>query len=787
MDKPIAHRQGFPDSFTASLVALMPAAVYTCDAAGRLTFFNRKAVEIWGREPPLGDDQERYCGSFRMWTPDGHLLKHEDCPMADALRDGRAGRDLEVVIEQPDGTRLIANVNIDPIFDDAGNITGAINVFVDVTDRKRNEALLASQREALECALNGEPLTASLGILGGAVTAQYGCGTRFAFYLANDERTSLRHVVGMSEDYAAAVDGFLIGQDSLASSLATATGEAVLTTDVEEEVCSEPWREMARRFQYRGCWSFPIHSRKGEFVGTFALYWPQPAKAGSSDIEVANLVTNTAGIIIGRDLEARHRRAAEASLRESEERFQQLGASSSDAIWVRNAHSWDFEYVSPAVQTIFGVTPQAVLADARLLNALIIPEERDEASRNVERVSAGEVVVQEYRIQRAGDLTFRWIRSTGFPLCGGDGDIQRIGSIAQDITEAKLAAGHQATLLAELQHRVRNVLAIVRSVTVRTGERASSVQDYADILSGRLLALARVQALLTRGANLSVNIRDVVHDEVSVQAQHEGQYRIEGPDISLSPKAAEILTLVVHELGTNAMKYGALSVADGRVKVEWATFVKRGIPWLRFVWTESGSAAAPIAAATVPRRRGFGRELIEARVPYELGGQGSVVIEAGKVQCHLEFPLANGASVFETGAPQRLTVFGGALDMTGAPDLHGYHILIVEDEYYIATDTARALQGAGATVIGPCGNEMAAQAELAMQTPDAVVLDINLGHGASFKLAEHLQENGIPFVFVTGYDADIIPPDFAGVERLVKPLQLRQVVGAISRLLQATV
>jgi CheY-like chemotaxis protein len=74
-----------------------------------------------------------------------------------------------------------------------------------------------------------------------------------------------------------------------------------------------------------------------------------------------------------------------------------------------------------------------------------------------------------------------------------------------------------------------------------------------------------------------------------------------------------------------------------------------------------------------------------------------------------------------------------------------------------------------------------------MQTPDAVVLDINLGHGASFKLAEHLQENGIPFVFVTGYDADIIPPDFAGVERLVKPLQLRQVVEAISRLLQATV
>jgi DNA-binding response OmpR family regulator len=114
--------------------------------------------------------------------------------------------------------------------------------------------------------------------------------------------------------------------------------------------------------------------------------------------------------------------------------------------------------------------------------------------------------------------------------------------------------------------------------------------------------------------------------------------------------------------------------------------------------------------------------------------------------------------------------------------LKGRRVLVVEDEYYIATDAARALRSAGAEVVGPCASEEAASAEVVKQRPDAVVVDINLGGGPSFRLAERLKDRGIPFMFVTGYDEDVIPAQFDEIERLQKPVELRQMIEAVSRL-----
>lgn len=122
--------------------------------------------------------------------------------------------------------------------------------------------------------------------------------------------------------------------------------------------------------------------------------------------------------------------------------------------------------------------------------------------------------------------------------------------------------------------------------------------------------------------------------------------------------------------------------------------------------------------------------------------------------------------------------------MTAEADLSGYRVMVVEDEYYLASDQARALRGAGAEVVGPCPTDAAARSELEAQPPDAAVVDINLGAGPSFKLAEALKDRGVPFVFVTGYDQEAIPAEFEHVERLEKPVQLRQVVNAVARLVQ---
>ncbi|GJD82053.1 sensor histidine kinase [Methylobacterium gregans] len=163
-----------------------------------------------------------------------------------------------------------------------------------------------------------------------------------------------------------------------------------------------------------------------------------------------------------------------------------------------------------------------------------------------------------------------------------------------------------------------------------------------------------------------------------------------------------MLSLAIHELATNAVKYGALLVPTGKVTVRWSIFEKRGVPWLAFDWTEKGAPTCPQPTPDVPRRRSFGSELIEARIPDELRGCGQITIEPSGARCPLEFPLRKGASILETDAPQGVTVFGGAIDMTGEPDLDGLRILVVEDDYYLATDTARALRGAGAEVIGLC-------------------------------------------------------------------------------------
>ncbi|WP_060771806.1 GAF domain-containing protein [Methylobacterium sp. AMS5] len=481
---------------------------------------------------------------------------------------------------------------------------------------------------------------------------------------------------------------------------------------------------------------------------------------------------------------------AELRLRESEERFRQFAEASSDVLWIRDAETLAMEYVSPALRTVYGIEPSVLGPDIRRWASHMLPEDREHALQNLQRAATGQSLLNEFRIQRPSDGAFRWIRSTLFPLRDEQGRVRRIGGLSSDMTEAKLLVDHQAVLLAELQHRVRNIMAVTRSIVARTGERAETVSDYASLVGGRLLSLARVQALLTRSPNAGVLVATIVRDEIDAQDLRADQYDLSGPKVELSPKAAEILTLAVHELATNALKYGALSVSEGRVRVRWSLFEKKGEAWLGFDWAEDGVPKAKIAAeheanGRTGARRGFGRELIEGRLPYELGGRGRLEIGPEGARCRLEFPLRVGASILETDAPQRATVFGGALDMTGQPDLSGYRILVVEDDYYLATDTARALQGAGAEVVGPCPSEEAAREALDEGALAAALVDINLGSGPSFTLAALLRERGVPFVFITGYDEGVIPPDFADVERLQKPVELKRVVNFLAEALHA--
>ncbi len=259
---------------------------------------------------PIADLKQRL--DYPELTSDAEQVLRTLVPVERELRD--------------DGRRLLARMLPYRTLED--HIAGVVLTFVDITVRARAEqtvretaAWLRGQREALTAAVNGAPLETSLGGLVRSAIEALGPGTRAAFYLCDSKESSLYHVDGIPADHAAAVDGFEISPASLACGLAAHTGEPVITADVQADPRWEQWRPMAERFDFRGCWSFPIRSAAGMLVGTLAIYSQRPREATERDMALASLLTGTAAIIISRQKEVDDRARAETAVRASEEQF----------------------------------------------------------------------------------------------------------------------------------------------------------------------------------------------------------------------------------------------------------------------------------------------------------------------------------------------------------------------------------------------------------------------------------------------------------------------------------
>ncbi|MBR1173379.1 PAS domain-containing protein [Bradyrhizobium sp. KB893862 SZCCT0404] len=204
-----------------------------------------------------------------------------------------------------------------------------------------------------------------------------------------------------------------------------------------------------------------------------------------------------------------------------------------------------------------------------------------------------------------------------------------------DVTAITRAEERQRLLLAELQHRVRNTLGVVRSIARRSAETSSTVEEYAAHLDGRLNAFARTQALVTRDPEGGVDLEYLVIEELLAYNAREGeQVRASGPPIRFQPKAAETFALAIHELATNALKYGALGQLSGRLEISWR--IDNGVepPRLLFEWRERGGPAV-----TPPPRKGFGTELLERTLAFELKGHTTISFNASGLICLIAIPL----------------------------------------------------------------------------------------------------------------------------------------------------
>lgn len=198
----------------------------------------------------------------------------------------------------------------------------------------------------------------------------------------------------------------------------------------------------------------------------------------------------------------------------------------------------------------------------------------------------------------------------------------------------------QRSQIAEIEHRARNMLATVRSIIRRSGQTAESPEEFASHLEARISALARTQGALIIDQRSGPELEDLIRAELTANAVRDSQFVISGPSLRLVPRAAETMALTLNELAMNALKFGAFSVPDGRLAVSW-NITTTPEPTLRWRWVESN---VPITQAR-PRRRGFGRELIERVLPYELGAITSYIIADGSTQCEIALPINERTAV----------------------------------------------------------------------------------------------------------------------------------------------
>jgi PAS domain S-box-containing protein len=288
--------------------------------------------------------------------------------------------------------------------------------------------------------------------------------------------------------------------------------------------------------------------------------------------------------------------------------------------------------VSPGFATIYGL-PESVLEISREhWGAMVHPDDlprMDTVARRALTSRETELVL-EFRIFRHGEV--RWIESRMLISYDDAGKPTRRIGAQIDVTERRRAEDHKGLLIAELDHRVKNTLATVSAVVSQTRQGRRSVADFAAALEGRLRSMAATHELLSARRWSGVSLANLVLHELAPYANRDNT-EIDGPDLALRPEAGQAMAMVIHELATNAAKYGALSTNKGRVSIRWDRPLNGHTPHLVLEWQEIGGP--PVSA---PGNSGYGTTTIRDLIPYEFGGKVDLVFAPAGVKCRLELP-----------------------------------------------------------------------------------------------------------------------------------------------------
>ena len=564
------------------LLDALPTAVYLTDKAGRITFYNEAAAVLWGYRPTIGSAE--WCGSWRLSWPDGTPLPHNQCPMAMALKEERAIDGMEAAAERPDGSRIPFLAFPRPLRDSTGAFVGAINMLIDISERKRIEELTQESQERFRKLFSSAPM------------AVFVCDRDAVIQDFNEQAVELwgREPVRGVEKHCGSVklwlpDGTHLPHEQSPLREVLSTGVPVRNVEVSIERPDGSLLPVLVNFA-------PLWNAGEEIVGAITSF---------VDISERKIVEEAA------------------------QRLAAIVESSEDAIVSKDLtgviRTWN-----KGAERLFGYLAEEVIGKS--VTILIPPDREDEEPAILKRLQLGERIDHYETIRRRKDGTLFDVSLTVSPVRNKAGKVIGASKIARDITDRKHKEAQIALLTREVDHRSKNLLALVQAtVNLSKGDTAEAVKAS---IGGRIQALSNAHSLLSQTRWEGAALDRLVREELAPYLKEgDWQARVCGPNQMLDPDTAQSIAVALHELTTNAVKYGGLSVPTGNVAVTWRVAGDQ----LIISWTESGGP--PVKT---PSRQGFGTRVLDQIISCQLKGS-------------IRFDWRREGLVCEISVPSRVT------------------------------------------------------------------------------------------------------------------------------------
>lgn len=692
------------------------------DLAGNHLSWSDETFRIFGLSPQeFGATYEAFLEAVH---PDDRAAV--DAAYTSSLRDNRDTYEIEHrIVRRSTGEVRFVEERCEHVRDAAGKIVRSSGIVHDITARKDAEARLRESEARLnavvENAVDGIATIDEAGIvqsLNGAAIAMFG--------YAPDQVIGRNVSMLMPEPDRSAHDVYLRNY--------LETGEAKIIGI---------GREVAGR-------------RKDG--STFPL-----------DLSISTISVGGQRLFVGlmRDITAR--KWAEDRLRESEERYRGIFEHAGTGIAITDREG-RFQSCNPAYAAMLGYS-EGELHDL-VMAELMHPEDRDAKLAEIGRLVGAEIPSFE--------ILNRYVRKDGAPiwvhnhvsvLRDDSGRPANLIALATDVTERKRHEEQVILLMREVNHRANNMLAVIQAIARQTA--ATRPDDFLERFDQRVHALAVSQDLLVKSEWRAVSLAELVRAQLRHFADLDDTcVSIAGPPLEITAAASQTLGMALHELATNAAKYGALSDTAGRVEICWDVHADLSGA-LRFTmsWTERGGP--PVRK---PSRRGFGSNVIEKMVKASLG-------------CHLQLEYPATGLLWRIDCPADHVLVDAQRAFRGAepvqrPASGRRRVLVVEDEPLIAMEFAEVLEDAGFEIVGPASSAGEALALLEQSGCDAAVLDVNLGGETSESVARALVETGASFVVVSGYVREQLPPVLRDAPLIGKPLRPEALVAEVTRCLR---